>query len=332
MSNIDIEKMNQNYTQKRLSEQLADVPQELKAQAVEAFEYEGTEEYDKAIETGLKILEQDNSTAVEEVKILVARLFPKLLRMDIETENQNYQNDVEKYYGFLDSVPMNEVMQEYLVETLIRLCELMDNKWYRPLFEEFVRHIDEKGYLTEEKYQETLKSAYASMESFNYYDDVKINSLMKGYLQTCYRRAYTMKDEKLESVKNSMMIEALTNEWYVCQYYPGNEEVFAYIQETYPHSYEMMTDLVEAMKADVQAAADEILNKLLPYAAAGTTVDQLRIAMQHSYEENEKTSHKPKVIYGGKGTYVRDGSKIGRNDPCPCGSGKKYKQCCGRNV
>ena len=23
--------------------------------------------------------------------------------------------------------------------------------------------------------------------------------------------------------------------------------------------------------------------------------------------------------------------KIGRNDPCPCGSGKKYKHCCGRN-
>ena len=24
--------------------------------------------------------------------------------------------------------------------------------------------------------------------------------------------------------------------------------------------------------------------------------------------------------------------KIGRNDPCPCGSGKKYKKCCGRNL
>ena len=23
--------------------------------------------------------------------------------------------------------------------------------------------------------------------------------------------------------------------------------------------------------------------------------------------------------------------KVGRNDPCPCGSGKKYKKCCGRN-
>ena len=27
---------------------------------------------------------------------------------------------------------------------------------------------------------------------------------------------------------------------------------------------------------------------------------------------------------------VRSGPKVGRNDPCPCGSGKKYKHCCGR--
>ena len=27
---------------------------------------------------------------------------------------------------------------------------------------------------------------------------------------------------------------------------------------------------------------------------------------------------------------VREGCKIGRNEPCPCGSGKKYKQCCGK--
>jgi len=29
------------------------------------------------------------------------------------------------------------------------------------------------------------------------------------------------------------------------------------------------------------------------------------------------------------GTIIK-GEKIGRNDPCPCGSGKKYKKCCGR--
>lgn len=30
------------------------------------------------------------------------------------------------------------------------------------------------------------------------------------------------------------------------------------------------------------------------------------------------------------GTFIRE-EKIGRNDPCPCGSGKKYKKCCGAN-
>jgi len=29
---------------------------------------------------------------------------------------------------------------------------------------------------------------------------------------------------------------------------------------------------------------------------------------------------------------VRATPKVGRNEPCPCGSGKKYKQCCGKNV
>ena len=31
-------------------------------------------------------------------------------------------------------------------------------------------------------------------------------------------------------------------------------------------------------------------------------------------------------------TYKRSEAKVGRNDPCPCGSGKKYKNCCGRDA
>lgn len=29
-------------------------------------------------------------------------------------------------------------------------------------------------------------------------------------------------------------------------------------------------------------------------------------------------------------TIIREGNKVGRNDPCPCGSGKKFKKCCGK--
>ena len=34
---------------------------------------------------------------------------------------------------------------------------------------------------------------------------------------------------------------------------------------------------------------------------------------------------------GEKAKPIRVGPKVGRNDPCPCGSGQKYKQCCGKN-
>lgn len=35
--------------------------------------------------------------------------------------------------------------------------------------------------------------------------------------------------------------------------------------------------------------------------------------------------------YRQSGIFVRE-TRVGRNDPCPCGSGKKYKNCCGKNA
>ncbi|MBF6058584.1 MULTISPECIES: preprotein translocase subunit SecA [Thiomicrorhabdus] len=42
----------------------------------------------------------------------------------------------------------------------------------------------------------------------------------------------------------------------------------------------------------------------------------------HAEEEIEEASE--------EGTFRREQPKVGRNDPCPCGSGKKYKHCCGK--
>lgn len=43
---------------------------------------------------------------------------------------------------------------------------------------------------------------------------------------------------------------------------------------------------------------------------------------------------KKKVLYreAKKANTIVKGKKVGRNDPCPCGSGKKYKFCCGKNA
>lgn len=40
--------------------------------------------------------------------------------------------------------------------------------------------------------------------------------------------------------------------------------------------------------------------------------------------------HRPRTVVGGTYTVRRPVAKLGRNDPCHCGSGKKFKRCCGR--
>ena len=49
---------------------------------------------------------------------------------------------------------------------------------------------------------------------------------------------------------------------------------------------------------------------------------------KHLTEERRKELYKEQR----QSKTVVKGQKIGRNDPCPCGSGKKYKKCCGRDL
>ena len=56
------------------------------------------------------------------------------------------------------------------------------------------------------------------------------------------------------------------------------------------------------------------------YRLEQSTVRKARPADPHSSVFHDSTSC----------TFQRAGKKVGRNDPCPCGSGKKYKKCCGK--
>jgi len=92
-------------------------------------------------------------------------------------------------------------------------------------------------------------------------------------------------------------------------------------------------------------------NPLLVYKKEGfdmfqETIDRIKsetlgilFRIQLAQPDHIDELHKPKeqkLIFSGGGdapatkkTVKRESEKIGRNDPCPCGSGKKYKKCCG---
>lgn len=50
------------------------------------------------------------------------------------------------------------------------------------------------------------------------------------------------------------------------------------------------------------------------------------IKKQLSTDERKATTRAPTIAQGTRIKAVN----VGRNDPCPCGSGKKFKKCCGR--
>ena len=68
-----------------------------------------------------------------------------------------------------------------------------------------------------------------------------------------------------------------------------------------------------------------------PPRQVATSVDEIEEAFQR-----KKKKELEQARMAGAGDMqvqqvVRSGNKVGRNDPCPCGSGKKYKKCCGAN-
>lgn len=324
----NIQEANQRFEKKKREELLANVPVEYHEKVNQALDWEKEEEYAKVEQICQQILEK---TDIEQVKIILARIYPRLLRQDVEECNQNYHKDVQSYYEFLDQITMNDLMQEYVVETLARLCELMGSQWYRPLFQEFVEHVEKKGYLANECYKDTLESAYASIEANQYYEDGAVSLFVKNLLKTRYDQTYTIHEKQMEENKSIILVDALTNEWFLCEYYGSHKEEFAYIKENYPHSYHLVETVLQEIEAGKEEKQSKVLEQLMQYVQKGTDPEQLSKALLKSYEQTMKQNEQLQMVHTGEHTYRRVEEKIGRNDLCPCGSGKKYKHCCGKN-
>jgi preprotein translocase subunit SecA len=103
-----------------------------------------------------------------------------------------------------------------------------------------------------------------------------------------------------------------------------------------------MVDADEAERLrQQQEAADEQAQFAAAADARGGNGDRTRMRRGQTIDDMEEAFQRKKkreleqARMAGSGDsqqvqqVVRSGEKIGRNDPCPCGSGKKYKKCCG---
>ncbi|WP_445778215.1 preprotein translocase subunit SecA [Shewanella sp.] len=104
-------------------------------------------------------------------------------------------------------------------------------------------------------------------------------------------------------------------------------------QEYKRESFELFQQMLESLKNDVIS----VLSKV--QVQAQSDVDEMEqrrreeeAKIQHAYQHaaaESLTDNSDQIPQPPK-TVIREGEKIGRNDPCPCGSGQKYKQCHGK--
>ena len=103
--------------------------------------------------------------------------------------------------------------------------------------------------------------------------------------------------------------------------------------------------LFEQFIYEVNEEVTSYLSKGTLVFADGTTLEQAREmrtdlsrTSTNKQEERDLKARRRAAASAGQGsrskpqTIRRTEKKVGRNDPCPCGSGKKYKKCHGKNV
>ena len=108
-------------------------------------------------------------------------------------------------------------------------------------------------------------------------------------------------------------------------------------QEYKRESFQLFEQLLVSLKYEVvkflshvqierRDEAEAIERKRREAAAREHLAFQHAAAPSVAGDTQEPEAEKPAVPQ----TYTRDQPKVGRNEPCPCGSGKKYKQCHGK--
>ena len=272
-------------------------------------------EYDDVANDQRKIVYSDrnalleSSEFAERVRDLRHRVFTDLFRQFVPAESVEEQWDVAGLQKVLETdwqleVPLAsmmkgeaEVADDDLLEAVLKAADAM-----------YQSKVDQVGAEVFAGFERSIM-----LQTIDQHWREHLSSL--DYLrQGIHLRGYAQKNPKQEYKREAF-------------------ELFSLMQERVRNDVTRILMTVRIQSADEVEQAEEAVQphySNVNYthadfdqaAAAAETADPEAIALA--------VQHSPQADEGGQQPIRRFGQKIGRNDPCPCGSGKKYKQCHGR--
>ncbi|MEE0066927.1 MAG: preprotein translocase subunit SecA [Evtepia gabavorous] len=194
-------------------------------------------------------------------------------------------------------------------------------------------HLGENKHLSAESYQlatEPFRGLFFPPDQFQYTDedlakqspDALVEELNQAALAVYDAKEAALGDELMRELERVMMLRVVDEYWMdhidAMEELKKGIQLRAYAQTNPVDAYKK--EGFEMFEAMIQAIQEETIRRIILARVQTNEVRRERVA---KVTGESGGSEEPQ-----KKAPVRKSIKIGPNDPCPCGSGKKYKKCC----
>ncbi|MCI8310314.1 MAG: hypothetical protein HFJ45_09215 [Clostridia bacterium] len=227
-------------------------------------------------------------------------------------------------------------MHEYVLNMMDEVCELVVDTYRQEL--EDGKDFNLPGFINEVRTTFNIAELDSLKESKIKAD--KVLEELKEKVKLSYKAKQDEIGEELKNLERFVMLKVVDNKWMdhidSMDSLKNGIGLRAYGQKDPVVQYRieggnMFEEMVNSIKIDVTKLLLHIVKREQPLThennvkITGEGFETKSIAVgETAPQANSASDSKPQPI-------VNNEPKVGRNDLCPCGSGKKYKNCCGRN-
>jgi len=218
-----------------------------------------------------------------------------------ETNLFNDDIDLEYFDKFADFYINDKNPDEEIYFEVMRLMpQLMENEELVPFVEKILPTLEKSKQYSDED-EKSFVYIRAAIVMHKLRSDKRIHDVLVD-LTGCLMEVEIDKDDRMQM------------EVYIVFHISDLRPSIKVLKNEYPEYFK----LNQAFYLDVlnERKEEYLMDK---YAAIYKKI-RPKNAVFHGEEFYDDDDEKP---------YIRESPKVGRNDPCPCGSGKKYKKCCG---
>jgi preprotein translocase subunit SecA len=221
----------------------------------------------------------------------------------------------------LDGDRMDEIVDNMIVERVDGLVGQYTDPKVHPEQWDIQGLTD--GYLRQFGLRPKISPKDLGQEAFDRLDVEELNEMLQEQAKSAYAEKEKMFGNELEQIERFIILQIIDDQWVAhlqdMDHMKGGIGLRGYGQ----------LDPLKEYQKEGFALFEGIMDRISSESLR--TLFRIQLAKRPPEEVPVRKRQQLNLSHGGEApvTVRRSEKKVGRNEPCPCGSGKKYKRCCG---